>query len=349
MGLIARLRRTGTLFLIGFFLILYVALGIVFIQQSPKQRDLEQQIVKLRGVVASPLPSVEKLKAEFEEVNKALAPIAVPDALDVIVGIARRSGIDVSGGKLLIPAPPGKTVKTKVGDGSYEVLPIKGIQVQGSHESVMAFISDLNTGKTLKTMVLKSVQISPVEEKFKGEEADRRTEFRTVIAAVQKMMADNGLSAIPNPINYAGKVSTNLMGDDPTTVGTVEGFPDSTTTAISKGYTGTGSLRLGYVLYRHDKVDTKAPAGFISVTYWNLLKAKYYYTCEADGTVRQFNGPDVTKAIEYTGTAESIMETVATVEIDLYARAPVETKPPAQPKPTAQSQPTVQPKTGGQP
>jgi hypothetical protein len=205
-----------------------------------------------------------------------------------------------------------------VGEGNYQVLHLN-IRVQGEPESVMAFISDLDSGETMETLVLKKVQMSQTKIRYQGEEAERREEFREVLAAVKAMMADNGLSEIPNPINYEGGTATNYMGDDPDTE-TREGFPDITTSLAEKGYTGTDTPQEGYVLYQHDKILSDNTTQFQTVSYISTLTTKYYYTCEADGTVRQFDGPDIATAREYLGSEEFRIESIAILEVDFYSK-----------------------------
>lgn len=251
--------------------------------------------------------------------NRALSPLEVPAVLEILVGIARESGINVDpeGGKFSIP-PPGSPGSVKVGEGNYQVLHLN-IRVQGEPESVMAFISDLDSGETMETLVLKKVQMSQTKIRYQGEEAERREEFREVLAAVKAMMADNGLSEIPNPINYEGGTATNYMGDDPDTE-TREGFPDITTSLAEKGYTGTDTPQEGYVLYQHDKILSDNTTQFQTVSYISTLTTKYYYTCEADGTVRQFDGPDIATAREYLGSEEFRIESIAILEVDFYSK-----------------------------
>ena len=107
----------GLVILVGICLIVYVALGFIYFQQGPKQKDLTQQITKTSIIVAKPLPSAAKLQAEYEAVNQALTPLPVPDVLEIIVGIARESGIDVvpGSGKFNIPAPSAPASR-KIGD-----------------------------------------------------------------------------------------------------------------------------------------------------------------------------------------------------------------------------------------
>lgn len=319
-NLITRLWLMGTLFLIGFILIVYIAFGFLYLQQGAQQSEFQKQIVKLNAVIARPLPSGEKVQTEYEEVNRALAPMTDQAAVAIVVGIAEKSGIDIDedSGKLRVPSV--RFSKVKVGGSTYQVLSFGNIPVQGDYESVMAFISDLDSGETLKTMVLKKVATSEKEVMFTGEEADRRTEFRSVIAAVLDMMEDNALSEIPNPMNFAGGVAANLTGDDPDTEEVIEGFPDILITAVERGYSGNATPRVGYVLYDHDKILTDNTTLFETVSYITVLTTKYYYTCEADGTVRQFDGADVFTATEYLGSAKSKMETVTTVSVDIYTK-----------------------------
>jgi hypothetical protein len=108
------------------------------------------------------------------------------------------------------------------------------------------------------------------------------------------------------------------MGDDPDTDWVVEGFPDITTPADEKNYTGTGTPGDGYVLWLHDKINPDDTTQFTTVSYIGVLTTTYYYTCEANGTVRQFDRANLGRAQEYLGSNESKTETVAIVDVDIY-------------------------------
>jgi len=172
-NLLIRFHQSAVLVLIGFFLIIYIAFGFVYWQQSSQQRDLEEQAAKVSLIVAKPLASEEKLQAEYDEVNLSLAPMTDSDAIVILVGIAEKSGIDTSpdSGKLVIPSATPR--EEKVGGGTYQVFSFKNIIVQGDYGNVMAFISDLDSGKTLETMVLRRVDISQIEIKGEDEEVIR--------------------------------------------------------------------------------------------------------------------------------------------------------------------------------
>jgi len=108
-----------------------------------------------------------------------------------------------------------------------------------------------------------------------------------VQTTVMAMMVDNDVTYLPNLIDYAGGTATN----------DITAFPDSTT-ASDKSYTGIGASKAGYVLCSHDLIGTDT-ATFNTINYVVTSQTTYYYTCEADSTVRQFDGPDVATATEY--------------------------------------------------
>lgn len=159
-GLLKRFWPSGVLFILGFILILYIGFSILYFQQTVQQRELEKNIASINKVITKPLTSAEELKTEHEEVRRSLSPSTLPATLDILLNIAKESGIDVNpnANKFKILAPRALREEV-VGEGTYNVLSFEAIRVQGNHEAVMAFISDLDSGKTLKTMVLKVVDI----------------------------------------------------------------------------------------------------------------------------------------------------------------------------------------------
>ena len=180
-NLLIRFRQSGVLLFIGFLLIIYIAFGFVYWQQSSQQKDLEEQNAKISLIVAKPLGGKEKLQAEYREVNSALASVTDDaEAIEILVGIAEKSGIDTDNDNLIVPSAAVR--EEKVGGGTYRVFSFKNVSVQGSYDSVMAFISDLDLGETpeTKTMVLKRVTINQIEIKGEGEE-ETRTEAKATL------------------------------------------------------------------------------------------------------------------------------------------------------------------------
>ena len=185
-NLLIRFRQSGVLLLIGFLLIIYISFGFVYWQQSLKQKELEEQNAKISLIVAKPLASKEKLKTEYDDVNSALAPMTASEAIAKLVDIAEKSGIDVTPDSDNLTVPPASVREETVGEGTYQVFSFTNISVQGDYDSVMAFISDLDSGTTQQTMVLKRVTINRIEVTVEGEEeteGEEEVEISTRIEA----------------------------------------------------------------------------------------------------------------------------------------------------------------------
>ncbi len=174
--LLLRFRQSGVLLFIGFLLIIYISFGFVYWQQSTKQKDLEEQNTKISVIVAKPLASKEELKAEYDEVNLSLTPMTASDAIAILVGIAEKSGIDVTPGSDNLTVPSAAVREETVGEGTYRVFSFQNVSVRGDYDSVMAFISDLDSGTTRETMVLKSLAINQIEVEVIIEETETETE-----------------------------------------------------------------------------------------------------------------------------------------------------------------------------
>ncbi len=178
-NLFNRFRHSGVLLLIGVFVIIYISFGFLYFQEGIKQRGLEQEIAKWSVIVSNPLPGGEKLREDYETANLTLIPLTRSEVIAILVDIARESGIDVDSeeSKFSIPPAPDKTVTQKVGGSSYQALPFTNISVRGDYDEVMAFISALESGRTLKTLVVKKISISQITIEGEGE---GETETETV-------------------------------------------------------------------------------------------------------------------------------------------------------------------------
>ena len=106
------------------------------------------------------------------------------------------------------------------------------------------------------------------------------TELANIQSAVVSMMVDNQLASLPNPVES----DTNRTQD-------MSAFPD-TTAAASKGYDTNGVQFVsgdgdGWVLYQCDRTgggDTINLTNYVATS-----TASYWYTCDASGTVTQFD------------------------------------------------------------
>ncbi len=164
-NLITRLRSMGLVLIIPILVVIIVALGALYMQQKGREGALQEQINKLQLTLLKPVASTAELEEDYRAVNSSLSPLTDKAALDIIIGIARESGIDVNpeSGKLVIP-PQNVLREENVGGGTYHVMSFKNMTVRGDYENVIAFILNLESGEALKTMVLRGVSIQQYEQ-----------------------------------------------------------------------------------------------------------------------------------------------------------------------------------------
>lgn len=123
-----------------------------------------------------------------------------------------------------------------------------------------------------------------------GEDEASATEKANIQTAVIAMMVDNERSTIPNLANPAtGGVATNVMTAFPDVASTVASG-DKVTDPEGNNYVDLTDLP-GYVLYNHD--ITGGSAG-TNANYLVTSTTEHFYTCEVDGTVRQWTDAAMT-------------------------------------------------------
>lgn len=148
---------------IGILVIVTIGVGIFYMQQMSREKQLEEDVSRLALTLGKPLATADKLQQQYQEVMQALEPIARKDVLDIIISIAEDSGIDVNpeADKLHIP-PQDSTGKEKVGETTYQVLPINGLVVQAEHSKVIDFIAKLESRNKLPTLVIRQMVIGHI-------------------------------------------------------------------------------------------------------------------------------------------------------------------------------------------
>jgi hypothetical protein len=250
--LLSRSGRLVFLVLIGLVVIIYVALGFLFIQQGPIRDNLAQQITQIETVVNKPLASIEKLRTDNARINETLALVSSQVILDKVTATARESGINIepAAGYFTFPAA-GSPRTLKVGTRNYRVIAFSGITVKGEYNQVMGFIKRLDSGQVLPNLVLKMVSIEDVETAVANADPAGLAEYNKVKTALTALMTDNALYYIPNPsFYYAGGKATNDMSL----------FPDT-----ASEWTG---------LNNYDK--TKDPQGLLYVTGEKQREESFY-------------------------------------------------------------------------
>ena len=158
--LLARFRRLALPLVIGFFIIIFAALGIVYFQQQQEQNSLKAQIAQLENTLNQPLPEINA--TQYEEAHEAVPVLTEEEVLlfqqgviDKVVGLAQSYGFDVS----TLTISPDKPVTEKVGETSYQALPFS-MEIKADYDKAKEFISALDSPPTLKSLVVEGLSIT---------------------------------------------------------------------------------------------------------------------------------------------------------------------------------------------
>ena len=117
-------------------------------------------------------------------------------------------------------------------------------------------------------------------------------ELDVVSAAIATLMADNGLTVIPNPVTVneppctKGTQDMTRFPDTASAVGTPDKSSDPSGVAYTSGV-GTSGDKDGYLLFAHDaKADNRQST---IVSYVRFVRSIWCYAAESDGYVRQYD------------------------------------------------------------
>lgn len=148
--------------LIGIFIIIYAALGLVYFQKQAERRDLDLQIIPIRTVLEKPAPNLQELEAELAKAENQLETkwASFPSSeqgielYDALVDMAQGNNVKV------VSVVASKPVEKEDGGISYTLLPFN-LNVQGSQSNILAFVSSLSRGPgLLQSSEVKSINIS---------------------------------------------------------------------------------------------------------------------------------------------------------------------------------------------
>ncbi len=157
--LIARIKALAAPIVLGLFVIMAVAIGLVYFQQGGEQGDLRAEIDQQVRITSRARQSAEAVEARFREVQDAIptADLRETDVYEVVLDIAGRSGVAAS---IRLQSMGTK----KVGKTDYRVLTFT-VTGTGGAEEVDAFIEALDRGQTsLTTLVVDDVKVFGDEE-----------------------------------------------------------------------------------------------------------------------------------------------------------------------------------------
>jgi prepilin-type N-terminal cleavage/methylation domain-containing protein len=119
----------------------------------------------------------------------------------------------------------------------------------------------------------------------RGETEAKETEYTNIQNSVISMMTDNKISTLPHPISLATNRTQNMGA-----------FPDSTSdwqaspggkTVDPDGILYAAGDKAGYILYQHDITGGGATTNLVN--YVATGNTTYWYTCDALGTVTQYD------------------------------------------------------------
>lgn len=316
-NLLSRFSSMGVVIFIGFLVFVYGGLAVVYLQQDGVQANLETQNRSTELIVGRELSDPTPIEDEYHRIKGLLQPMSRDDAIDALVNIAEAYKIDItpSAGKLII-SPNSISVKVEeVGSGSYQVMSFSNITVRSLHENILDLIRDLDEGTTNQLIVLTSVDIKSPNGTVAN---DGATEHNAVQLAVRAMMKANGLltDGIPNPLDFEVGIFSNDMTRFPDVSSEWYGSPGGKIFDTEGGTYKDGDAP-GFVLYNHDNRGDGTTDNLVD--YLGTSMTKWYYTCEADGTVRQFAARDPDSEM-----FPSDFEVDAVLSVNIYSLEPVE-------------------------
>ena len=161
--------------LIGLFVIIYAAMGLIYFQQQREQSDLEALIDQRTATVSQPVELSEEEEANYEAAQQAITTGLVDedeirifreDVIEKVLEIAETLGFDADD---ITSFTYSDNLRTEtIGETSYKVIPFQ-IKIEGDYNKVIAFISTLDSMPDMKTFVLKDVDITIGAEKTVAE------------------------------------------------------------------------------------------------------------------------------------------------------------------------------------
>jgi len=123
-------------------------------------------------------------------------------------------------------------------------------------------------------------------------EEERQDEYWTIQDRIYWLMSDNWIpdGELPNPINEGGRLATDNMSMFPD-VASVAGSADKAWDHTGVAF--TASDKNGWLLFGHDANADGGVGSLWDYVEGDMVTTEYYYTCEADGTLRQWSAADL--------------------------------------------------------
>ena len=151
--------------LIGIFLIIFAAMGVIYFQEQREQNTIQSEIDTLNLQLSHKVEISEKLASDYQAALDAIPIQPVDeDAIrnfkkDVIVAVRNIAELPESDVDIISITSTQTFQPKSIGNSSYQVLYFLA-NINGDYDKVMAFISSLNSTSTLKTLVLEELNIT---------------------------------------------------------------------------------------------------------------------------------------------------------------------------------------------
>lgn len=146
---------------LGFFAVIYAAMGLVYFGKENESRGLASQIMVMRTSLARPQPDIASLQAKLDKASAESDTIlsSLPssgqgiDVYAALVALGRNEDIDIVRIKSAAP------IVQKGGAGNRSTLPYT-IAIRGDQDDALAFVESLTEGsRLLAGLEIKSVSI----------------------------------------------------------------------------------------------------------------------------------------------------------------------------------------------
>ena len=145
----------------GFFLIIYAAVGLVYIQERQAQTHLIAEIEILDRLLqlAGLQEPLENVQAQAKQVTSVIPGSILPDQ-DVFPGMRRladEGGVVIQSQKSRAPR------RTQFGESAYEAYPFD-LTILGSYVGSMNFVALLEFQEVIPTLIIRKVSIEAAAE-----------------------------------------------------------------------------------------------------------------------------------------------------------------------------------------
>ncbi|MDP2719609.1 MAG: hypothetical protein Q8P44_07255 [Dehalococcoidia bacterium] len=147
--------------LLGFFVILYAAFGLIYLQAGQKQADYSRDIALKEEQLKRPPLITEQLRAYHQTSDTSIPrELTGEDVVSAVLAVADKSGFDVAPGtSQIVLRQQGQPRKEKVGKRDYQVLTFTITGLDSDYGQVIDFISNLYSEPGLETLAVSKVQM----------------------------------------------------------------------------------------------------------------------------------------------------------------------------------------------